>query len=29
MIVPSGVAHQFVDIQGPVVVMSMYLPDAK
>jgi mannose-6-phosphate isomerase-like protein (cupin superfamily) len=29
MIVPSGVAHQFVDIQSPVVVMSMYLPDAK
>jgi mannose-6-phosphate isomerase-like protein (cupin superfamily) len=29
MIVPSGVPHQFVDIQSPVVVMSMYLPDAK
>jgi mannose-6-phosphate isomerase-like protein (cupin superfamily) len=29
MIVPSGVAHQFVDIQSPVVVMSLYLPDAK
>jgi mannose-6-phosphate isomerase-like protein (cupin superfamily) len=29
LIVPSGVAHQFVDIQSPVVVMSMYLPDAK
>jgi mannose-6-phosphate isomerase-like protein (cupin superfamily) len=29
MIVPSGVAHQFVDIQSPVHVMSMYLPDAK
>ena len=22
-------AHQFVDVQSPVVVMSMYLPDAK
>jgi mannose-6-phosphate isomerase-like protein (cupin superfamily) len=29
LIVPSGVAHQFVDIQSAVVVMSMYLPDAK
>ena len=29
LIVPSGVAHQFVDVQSPVVVMSMYLPDAK
>ena len=29
MIVPSGVPHQFVDIQSPVVVMSMYLPDGK
>jgi mannose-6-phosphate isomerase-like protein (cupin superfamily) len=29
MIVPSGVAHQFVDIQSPVAVMSMYLPDTK
>jgi mannose-6-phosphate isomerase-like protein (cupin superfamily) len=29
MVVPSGVAHQFVDVQSPVVVMSMYLPDAK
>ena len=29
LIVPSGVAHQFVDIQSPVHVMSMYLPDAK
>jgi mannose-6-phosphate isomerase-like protein (cupin superfamily) len=29
MIVPSGVAHQFVDIQSPVVVMSLYFPDAK
>jgi mannose-6-phosphate isomerase-like protein (cupin superfamily) len=29
MIVPSGVAHQFVDIHSPVVVMSLYFPDAK
>jgi quercetin dioxygenase-like cupin family protein len=29
LIVPSGVAHQFVDVKSPVVVMSMYLPDAK
>jgi mannose-6-phosphate isomerase-like protein (cupin superfamily) len=29
LIVPSGVAHQFVDIQSPVVVMAIYLPDAK
>ena len=29
LIVPSGVAHQFVDIQSPVVVMSLYFPDAK
>jgi mannose-6-phosphate isomerase-like protein (cupin superfamily) len=29
LIVPSGVAHQFVDIQSPVVLMSIYLPDAK
>ena len=29
MVVPSRVPHQFVDMQGPVVVMSMYLPDAK
>jgi mannose-6-phosphate isomerase-like protein (cupin superfamily) len=29
MVVPSGVAHQFVDIQGPLVLMSLYLPDAK
>jgi mannose-6-phosphate isomerase-like protein (cupin superfamily) len=29
MIVPSGVPHQFIDIQSPVVVMSLYLPDAK
>jgi len=29
LIVPSGVAHQFIDIQSPVVVMSLYLADAK
>ena len=28
MIVPSGVPHQFVDLTGPVTVMSMYLPNA-
>ncbi len=27
LIVPSGVAHQFVDITSPVQVMSMYLPN--
>ena len=27
LIVPSGVAHQFVDIQSPVVLMSVYLPN--
>lgn len=29
LIVPSGVAHQFVDLTGPVQVMSMYLPNEK
>ena len=29
LIVPSGVAHQFVDLTAPVHVMSMYLPEAK
>jgi mannose-6-phosphate isomerase-like protein (cupin superfamily) len=29
MIVPSGVPHQFVDIQSPVVIMSLYFPDVK
>lgn len=29
IIVPSGVPHQFVDITGPVQVMSMYLPNPK
>ena len=27
LIVPSGVPHQFVDIKGPVQVMSIYLPN--
>ena len=27
LIVPSGVAHQFVDIKAPVHVMSIYLPN--
>ena len=26
LLVPSGVAHQFVDIENPVVLMSIYLP---
>jgi mannose-6-phosphate isomerase-like protein (cupin superfamily) len=26
-IVPSGVPHQFVDLKGPVQVMSIYLPN--
>ena len=29
LLVPSGVAHQFIDIQAPVVLMSLYLPNAK
>lgn len=29
LIVPSGVAHQFVDIKAPVHVMSIYLPNEK
>lgn len=29
LIVPSGVPHQFIDIQGPVILMSIYLPNAK
>ncbi len=29
LIVPSGVPHQFVDIQSPVVLMSIYLPNTK
>ena len=28
IMVPSGVAHQFVDLKGAVQVMSMYLPNA-
>lgn len=28
LIVPSGVAHQFVDVKSPVVVMTLYLPNA-
>jgi mannose-6-phosphate isomerase-like protein (cupin superfamily) len=27
IMVPSGVPHQFVDLKGPVQVMSMYLPN--
>lgn len=27
LIVPSGVAHQFVEIKSPVQVMSIYLPN--
>lgn len=27
LIVPAGVAHQFVDIQAPVQLMSIYLPN--
>jgi mannose-6-phosphate isomerase-like protein (cupin superfamily) len=26
LLVPSGIAHQFVDIQAPVHLMSIYLP---
>ncbi len=29
IMVPSGVAHQFVDLTSPVHVMSMYLPNEK
>jgi len=29
IMVPSGVPHQFVDLAGPVRVMSMYLPNAR
>ena len=29
IMVPSGVPHQFVDLNSPVQVMSMYLPNAK
>ena len=27
LVVPSGVAHQIIDIQSPVVLMSLYLPN--
>ena len=29
LLVPSGIAHQFVDITAPVQLMSIYLPNAK
>jgi mannose-6-phosphate isomerase-like protein (cupin superfamily) len=29
LIVPSGVAHQFIELQGPLVLMSVYLPNTK
>ena len=29
LLVPSGVPHQFIDIQSPVILMSIYLPNAK
>jgi mannose-6-phosphate isomerase-like protein (cupin superfamily) len=29
LMVPSGVAHQFVDIQSPVQLMAIYLPNAQ
>jgi mannose-6-phosphate isomerase-like protein (cupin superfamily) len=29
LIVPSGVPHQFVDIQAPLHLMSVYLPNPK
>jgi uncharacterized cupin superfamily protein len=28
MIVPSGLAHQFVDITAPIQLMAIYLPNA-
>jgi mannose-6-phosphate isomerase-like protein (cupin superfamily) len=28
LLVPSGVAHQFVDIQSPIQLMALYLPNA-
>ena len=28
LLVPSGIPHQFVDIQAPVQLMSIYLPNA-
>lgn len=29
LLVPSGIAHQFVDIQAPVHLMAIYLPNAQ
>lgn len=29
LLVPSGVAHQFIDLQSPVHLMSIYLPNSK
>jgi mannose-6-phosphate isomerase-like protein (cupin superfamily) len=29
LLVPSGIPHQFVDIQAPVQLMSIYLPNAQ
>jgi hypothetical protein len=29
LLVPSGIAHQFVDITAPIQLMSIYLPNAK
>ena len=29
LLVPSGIAHQFVDIKEPIQLMSIYLPDPK
>jgi mannose-6-phosphate isomerase-like protein (cupin superfamily) len=29
LLVPSGIAHQFVDIKAPVQLMSIYLPNEK
>jgi quercetin dioxygenase-like cupin family protein len=29
LLVPSGIPHQFIDLQGPLTLMSMYLPNPK
>ena len=29
LIVPSGIAHQFIDITAPITLMSIYLPNPK
>ena len=29
LLVPSGVAHQFVDIQSPIQLMAIYLPNTQ